>query len=72
MEEVPDEEPQVWGGVLDEGAGALLVANEEYGGTLKWGQVDTLVPKIRKKRAERMKPPAWNIKDEIPNELKSG
>ena len=72
MEEVPDEEPQVRGGVLDEGAGALLVANKEYEGTLKRGQVDTLVPKIRKKRAERTKPPARNIKEELPNELRSG
>jgi len=69
VEEVHDEEPQVRGGVLEEGAGALLVANEEYKSTLKRGQVDTLVPKIRKKRT---KPSAWNIKEELPNEIKSG
>ena len=34
--------------------------------------VDTLVPKIQKKHAEWTKPPAQNIKDEIPNEIKSG
>ena len=33
---------------MDEGVGALLVENEEYRSTLKWGQVDTLVPKIQK------------------------
>jgi len=70
--EVPDLEPHVRGGVLDEGAGALLMTNEEYGGTLKQGKVDTLVPKVWKKHAERTKPPAQNIKEELPNEIKSG
>jgi len=72
VEEVPDEEPQVRCGMLEEGAGALLMTNEEYRGTLKWGQVDTLVPKVWKKRAEHTKPPAQNIKEELPNEMKSG
>ena len=72
MEEVPDEEPQVRGGVLDEGAGALLMANEEYRSTLKWGQVDTLVPKVWKKHPECTKPPEWNNKEELSNEIKSG
>ena len=72
MKEVPDLEPQVRGGVLEEGAGALLMMNKEYRGTLKWGQVDTLVPKVWKKRAECTKPPAWNIREELPNEIKSG
>jgi len=72
VEEVPDLEPQVQGGVLKEGAGALLMTNEEYGGTLKQGQVDTLVPKVWKKCAEHIKMPAWNIKEELPNEIKSG
>ena len=45
VEEVLDEEPQVQGGVLGEGVGTLLQLNEEYIGTLKWGQVDTPVPK---------------------------
>jgi len=72
VEKVPDEEPQVQGGVLEEGAGALLMMNEEYEGTLKRGQVDTLVPKVRKKCAECTKLPAWNIKEELPNEIKSG
>jgi len=48
------------------------MTNEEYGGTLKRGQVDTLVPKVQKKHAERTKPPARNIKEELPNEIKSG
>jgi len=56
MEKVPDLEPQVRGGILEEGVGALLMTNEEYKGTLKWGQVDTLVSKVRKKHAERTKP----------------
>jgi len=72
VEEVPDLEPQVQGGVLEEGVGALLMTNEEYRGTLKWRQVDTLVPKVRKKHAEHTKPPAWNIREELPNEMKSG
>jgi len=72
VEEVPDLEPQVWGGILEEGAGALLMTNEEYRGTLKRGQVDTLVPKVWKKRAECTKPPARNIREELPNEIKSG
>ena len=72
MEEVPDLEPQVRGGGLEEGAGALLMTNEEYRGTLKRGQVDTLVPKVRKKHAERTKPPAQNIREELPSEIKLG
>ena len=71
MEEVPDLEPQVRGGILEEGAGALFMMNEEYGGTLKPGQVDTLVPKVQKKHAECIKMPARNIKEELPNEIKS-
>ena len=70
MEEVPDLEPQIRGGILEEGAGALLMTNEEYGGTLKWGQVDTLVPKVQKKHAEHTKLPARNIREELPNEIK--
>jgi len=72
MEEVPDLEPQVQGGILEEEADALLMMNEEYRGTLKWGQVDTLVPKVWKKHAEHIKTPARNIKEELPNEIKSG
>jgi len=30
MEEVPDLEPQVWGGILEERTGGLLMTNEEY------------------------------------------
>ena len=48
MEEVQDEEPQVWGGVLSEEAGVLLQLNEEYSDTLKQGQVDPPVPKMQK------------------------
>ena len=49
MEEVPDEEPQQNGGVLDDGADALLVVDKEYGNTLKRGQVDTPEPRTQTK-----------------------
>ena len=71
MEEVPDEEPQVWGGVLGEGVGALLQLNEEYVGTLKQGQVDTPVPKIPQKRVKWRNPQTPNIKNNVFYEIKS-
>ena len=37
IEEVPDEEPQVQGGVLGEGV-ELLMREQEYEDILKWGQ----------------------------------
>ena len=66
VEEVPDEEPQVRGGVLEEGAGAILKISEEYHSTLKWGQEDTPVPtNINIKCAQRKQPRAQNTKDKV-------
>ena len=61
MKEVPDKEPQQNGGVLDDGADVLLVVDEEYGNTLKWGQVDTPEPRIQTK----------SVKDNVPNKSES-
>ena len=61
MEEVLDEEPQQNGGVLDDRADVLLVVDEEYGNTLKRGQVDTSGPRIQTK----------SIKDSVPNKSES-
>ena len=61
VEEVPDEEPQQNGGVLDDRADALLVVDEEYGNTLKRGQVDTPEPRTQTK----------SVKDNVPNESNS-
>jgi hypothetical protein len=72
MEEVPEEEPQVWGGVLSEEAGVLLQENEEYINTLKRGQVDPPVPKVQKSRAKQKQLQAQIIKEETPNDTKSG
>ena len=68
MEEVQDEEPQVQGGVLSEEAGVLLQLNEEYGDTLKWGQVDPPVPKMQKMHTKQKQLQVRIIEKEIPND----
>jgi len=48
IEEVPDEGPQVRGGVLADRAELLLMDEIEFQRTLKWGQ-DTPKPKSKRK-----------------------
>jgi hypothetical protein len=68
---VRDEECQVRGGVLKEGAGVLLISNEEYGNTLKRGQVNQPVPQIPKQRTKWGKEQTQNSGDNVPKEFKS-
>jgi len=72
VEEVPDEEPLVRGGVLDDRVGALLILNDEYQSTLKRGQVDPLEPQIVKKCAEQKPLQAQHMKDDATRDINSG
>jgi hypothetical protein len=71
VEDVPDEEPEVRGSVLEEGADAILLLNEECQDTLKRGQVDLPVPKRPETRPKRTKLQEQNIKGATLNDIKS-